>query len=71
MFDNPFDSVRVISRPDTIRLTGLAPRTFDRIEAKGEGPPKTQLSERRIGYRLIDIKEWLDARRVGASQTAA
>jgi hypothetical protein len=35
------------------------------MRARGEAPPITKLSERRIGYRVIDLKEWLDARRVG------
>jgi hypothetical protein len=26
-------------------------------------PPKTQLSDRRVGYRVCDVEEWLDRRR--------
>jgi predicted DNA-binding transcriptional regulator AlpA len=59
-----FESVRVVDRPTAIKLAGLSPRTWDRLEAQGETPPRTQLSERRIGYRLVDLKAWLDARRV-------
>jgi hypothetical protein len=29
----------------------------------GDVPVKTRLSEHRIGYRVTDIKEWLDKRR--------
>jgi hypothetical protein len=35
------------------------------MEARGETPPKTRLSANRTGYRLIDLKTWLDARRIG------
>jgi predicted DNA-binding transcriptional regulator AlpA len=59
-----FDAVRVVDEPTAIRIVGVSPRTWDRMRARGETPPFTQLSERRIGYRLLDIKEWLDARRV-------
>jgi predicted DNA-binding transcriptional regulator AlpA len=59
-----FESLRVVDKPTTLQITGLSPRTWDRMEAKGLTPPKTQISERRVGYRLSDLKEWLDARRV-------
>jgi predicted DNA-binding transcriptional regulator AlpA len=58
------DSVRVISRNDAIKLAGVSTRTWDRMEAAGMLPPKTRISERRIGYRVADLKAWLDARRV-------
>jgi predicted DNA-binding transcriptional regulator AlpA len=57
------DSVRVLKRPDAIRVTGLSEDTFKRIEKSGDGPPKTRLSPGRIGYRVSDLKEWLDKRR--------
>jgi hypothetical protein len=34
------------------------------MRVRGDLPPVTRLSERRIGYRIIDIATWLDARRV-------
>jgi predicted DNA-binding transcriptional regulator AlpA len=67
MDDKQLDSVRVLSRRETFKAVNLDERTFDRIEALGDGPPKTQLSARRIGYRLVDVQRWLDARRRGAA----
>jgi predicted DNA-binding transcriptional regulator AlpA len=64
------DSVRVLDEPTAIELAGVSPRTWDRMRARGETPPITKLSERRIGYRLVDLKAWLDARRVGAQPVA-
>ena len=58
-----FDSVRVVDKQTAIRLLGLTTSTFNRMRARGETPPHTQLSERRIGYRIFDIRKWLDARR--------
>jgi predicted DNA-binding transcriptional regulator AlpA len=46
-----------------VQVTSLNSRTWQRLEARGETPPKTQLSDNRIGYRLIDVAKWLDARR--------
>ena len=62
-----FDLVRVVDEQTAIMLTGVSPRTWDRLRARGEALPATKLSERRIGYRIIDLKNWLDARRVPAT----
>lgn len=59
----PYSQIRVLNRHETIKLIGVDERTFDRMEAAGDAPPKTQLSKRRIGYRLTDIDTWLNARR--------
>jgi hypothetical protein len=61
--DGDFDSIRVVNRSDAQRLANLSPRTWERLEAVGDAPPKTRLSEGRIGYRICDLKEWLDRRR--------
>jgi predicted DNA-binding transcriptional regulator AlpA len=57
------DSVRVVSRAEGARLCGLSADTWCRMEERGETPPLTRLSERRVGYRLTDLRQWLDARR--------
>jgi predicted DNA-binding transcriptional regulator AlpA len=67
---NEFDSVRVIPEPEAVRHVGVSPRTWDRMRARGETPPITRISERRVGYRLIDLEAWLDARRVGDAPAA-
>jgi predicted DNA-binding transcriptional regulator AlpA len=64
-----FDSVRVVDEPTAIQLLNLSGRTWDRLKALGDVPPITRLSKRRIGYRVADLKAWLDARR--EPQTAA
>lgn len=68
---DPFESVRIVDEPTAIKLAGVSSRTWDRMRARGETPPITKLSERRIGYRVIDIRDWLDRRRVGAQPSAA
>ena len=64
------DAVRVLSRPETLRVLGVSDRTFDRIEYAGDGPPKTRLSTGRIGYRVSDLKAWLDRHREGSGEAA-
>jgi predicted DNA-binding transcriptional regulator AlpA len=62
-----FENARVVDEPTAVRLVGVSPRTWDRMRSRGETPPITRISERRIGYRLSDIKTWLDSRRVDPS----
>jgi predicted DNA-binding transcriptional regulator AlpA len=67
--DDDLNSIRVLSEPETYRAVGLSDRTWERLKAIGDVPPKTRLSEGRIGYRLSDIKKWLDARREGGARS--
>jgi predicted DNA-binding transcriptional regulator AlpA len=67
MTPDTLDSVRVVDELTAIMIVGVSPRTWDRLRARGEAPPATRLSERRIGYRIVDLKDWLDARRVSAT----
>lgn len=63
--------LQIFDRKATLRILNLSDRTFDRIEARGEGPPKIQLSPGRVGYRASDLAAWLDKRRSPASARAA
>jgi predicted DNA-binding transcriptional regulator AlpA len=58
-----FDSVRVVSRRKAIEIAGVSERTWERLEAVADVPVKTRLSQNRIGYRISDLREWLDRRR--------
>jgi predicted DNA-binding transcriptional regulator AlpA len=57
------DELKVYTKKEAQKLLGLSGRTWDRLDALGETPPKTRLSPNRIGYRASDIAAWLDARR--------
>jgi predicted DNA-binding transcriptional regulator AlpA len=61
--DDDFALVRVVNRRKALELTNLSLRTWERLEAAGVAPPKTRISEGRVGYRVSDLKAWLDARR--------
>jgi predicted DNA-binding transcriptional regulator AlpA len=64
------DSVRVLSEPELRDVLNLSERIWDRMKRGGDAPPRTQLSERRVGYRVCDVKEWLDARRQNGGRAA-
>ena len=56
--------VKVLTEPEARDVAGhLSKRTWQRLDDRGDLPTKTQLSDNRIGYRLIDIFRWLEARR--------
>ena len=42
---------RVRSKRQVCDLLGISPSTLTRLEASGEFPPRTQISERRYGWR--------------------
>jgi predicted DNA-binding transcriptional regulator AlpA len=66
IFD-PLSLNRVVPRLKAIEIAGVSEATWDRVERRGEGPRRTQLSERRVGYRVRDLLAWLDARTKAAA----
>ena len=42
--------------------TGLAITTLQRQRTEGTGPKFVKIGKRRVGYRLADLLNWLDAR---------
>jgi hypothetical protein len=65
-----YEDLRVVDEPTAIMIVGVCPRTWDTLRRRGEAPPMTKLSERRRGYRLRDLREWLDARRISSAYGA-
>jgi hypothetical protein len=61
------DLPRVLTRRQTQELLGLSEKPWERLDAVGDTPTKTKLSQGRVGYRLDHIKAWLDNRQVGAA----
>ena len=52
----------VLSTVETLEMLGISRPTLNRLDRAGEGPPKIQLSARRIGRRLGDVRAWLQSR---------
>ena len=57
------NAIRVLTETELCRTLGISNKTFERMRYRGDVPPKTQLSARRVGYRVCDVEEWLDRRR--------
>jgi predicted DNA-binding transcriptional regulator AlpA len=65
---SPLDPHRILSEPAAAHMLGVSPDTLRRMAGRGEGPRRIKLSQRRVGYRLRECIEWIDAR---AAESAA
>jgi predicted DNA-binding transcriptional regulator AlpA len=70
MFDHLPDDA-IITPSATSHLTGLSEDTQKRQSDRGKFPARIQLSKRRFGYRLGDIRAWLRARAAAAPAKAS
>jgi hypothetical protein len=52
----------VLTERQTAATIGLSVITLRRMRLASTGPLFVQLSEKRIGYRAVDVEAWLDAR---------
>jgi predicted DNA-binding transcriptional regulator AlpA len=59
---------RIITQEQAAEICDLHQATLKRLRAAGIGPPVIKLSQKRIGYRVRDLRAWLDAR---TEQTSA
>jgi predicted DNA-binding transcriptional regulator AlpA len=57
----------VLSTQETADLTGLSPWTLRRMHHEKSGPPRTQLSDHRVGYRADLLKAWIASRTDGTA----
>lgn len=63
----PSMSAVISDRPDRVvvtvkqacEITNLSSETLYRMHQRGEGPPRVQLSTRRVGYNLGTLRAWL------------
>jgi predicted DNA-binding transcriptional regulator AlpA len=54
----------VLTDKQVCELVGISQDTLWRLERKGDAPPRIQLSARRHGRRLADVRRWLAERTV-------
>jgi hypothetical protein len=75
--NEPFDgaSTAVLNQPEHLTLDEAADwlrcstRTLQRLLATGSGPPTIRLSERRLIFRLADLRNWLAERTTGRTES--
>jgi len=61
----------ILTDKQVCELVGISQDTLWRLERKGDAPPRVQLSTRRHGRRLADVRRWLAERTVMLGRTAA
>jgi predicted DNA-binding transcriptional regulator AlpA len=55
----------VVSENEAARLLSVSVSTLRRLRRRGLAPRVVFLSERRLGYRIGDLEQWLEARASG------
>jgi predicted DNA-binding transcriptional regulator AlpA len=58
-----YENLRVVTTDQAAEIAGVSPRTWARLKSQKLTPPITHISQRRVGYRIADLREWLDRRR--------
>lgn len=54
----------VVSERQAASMVGLGARTLQKKRLDGTGPAFVQLTERRIGYAVIELQRWISSRSV-------
>ena len=66
----PMNELQVLTLPEASKLLSVSIPVMDRWRAAGEGPRFIRLSTRRIGYRLSDLRAWIESRAEGGARAA-
>ena len=62
---------RIVRLPEAAELTGLSRPTIHRRYRQGTFPAPVKLGPNSIGWRLVDLQEWIDSLpTVGAPKAA-
>ena len=64
MQSNDLSPDRLLSRNEVEVLFGISRRYLEVSAVRGDGPPMIRVGSRMVRYRVADLREWLDARRV-------
>jgi predicted DNA-binding transcriptional regulator AlpA len=65
MIENNLSDDAILAPNAVAQLTSLSLDTLRRLDERNELPKRIQLSPRRFGYRLGDIRAWLQSRAAG------
>jgi predicted DNA-binding transcriptional regulator AlpA len=52
---------QVLTELQAAEFCGISKDTLRRRNNRGDGPKRLRLSARRVGYRLRDLRAWLDS----------
>lgn len=63
MQQDQFSEDRLLSRSEVHTLFGLTQRFLEVSAVRGDGPPMVKIG-RSVRYRVGDLREWIESRRV-------
>jgi predicted DNA-binding transcriptional regulator AlpA len=52
----------IVGRELAAVILGTSLETLKRMEARGQGPKRVKVSQKRVGYRLSDLRLWVESR---------
>lgn len=61
----------IVTETEAAEMLRLSPRTMQRLRLDGSGPAFVQLTQRRLGYRIVDLSDWTRARAGTATRVIA
>ncbi len=61
---NELNLERLLTRDEVEAVFGISRRYLEVSAVRGDGPPMIRVGSRMVRYRVADLREWLDARRV-------
>ncbi|OUJ17127.1 AlpA family transcriptional regulator [Acetobacter sp. DsW_063] len=67
---SPEDGARVLTEKQASEFLGISGRTLQNWRRTGDGPSYVQISQRRIGYSLKALRDWVAARSVRSTSHA-
>ena len=53
---------KIIRTKEVLELSGLSRTTLWRLEKKGQFPARLALSAGSVGWRLVDVEQWINSR---------
>lgn len=56
------DTEKIIREPERRDTTGIPKATWRRYERSGLVPKRVRIGPRAVGWRLSEIKEWIESR---------
>jgi prophage regulatory protein len=63
--------LRILTKKEVCTLVPYTPQHIHRLEKAGRFPRRIQLGPNRVGWRLVDIENWINARAAVAGASAA
>jgi hypothetical protein len=60
--DRAVDELRVLTKAQAAKICGISIWTLKRLIDAGKGPKLTQISDRRVGIRVGDLRRWQESR---------